>query len=69
MALSLPDIWLEPSPLLPPLHEVAVVAGVSALGGIALALMRERSLSLWPGIVAQTLGGVGCAAFWVWLAA
>jgi membrane protease YdiL (CAAX protease family) len=71
VALSLPDIWLDPSPLLPPLQEVVMVAGASTLGGLALALMRERSRSLWPGILAQTLGGVGCAAFWfwVWLAA
>jgi hypothetical protein len=32
-------------------------------------MTRERSLSLWPGIIAQILGGIGCAAFWFWLTA
>ena len=69
MALSLPVIWVEPSRLLPPLQEIAVLAGASGLAGLALAMIRERSLSLWPGIAAQVLGGIGCAAFWFWLTA
>jgi hypothetical protein len=69
VALSLPVIWVEPSRLLPPVQEIAVVAGASGIAGLALAMIRERSLSLWPGIAAQLLGGIGCAAFWFWLTA
>jgi hypothetical protein len=69
VALSLPVIWVEPSRLLPPVQEIAVVAAASGVGGLALAMIRERSLSLWPGITAQALGGIGCAAFWFWLTA
>jgi hypothetical protein len=68
VTLSLPVIWLEPSRLLPVLPEVVLVAGAGAIAGLALAVVRERSLSLWPGIAAQLLGGIGCAVFWVWLA-
>jgi hypothetical protein len=68
VALSLPGIWREPLRFLAPLHEIALVAGASAAAGLALAVIRERSLSLWPGIIAQLLGGSGCVAFWFWLA-
>ena len=68
VALSLPVIWTEPSRILPPAQEIAVLAAASGAAGLALATIRERSLSLWPGIAAQLLGGIGCAAFWFWLA-
>jgi len=67
VALSLPVVWVEPTRLLPPLQEIAILAGTSGLAGLALAMIRERSLSLWPGIAAQLLGGIGCAAFWFWI--
>jgi len=69
VALSLPVIWVGPARLVPPLHEVAFVAGAAAIAGLALAMIRERSLSLWPGIAAQILGGIGCAAIWFCLTA
>jgi hypothetical protein len=69
VALSLPVIWVEPSRLLSPVQEIAVVAGASGIAGLVLAMIRERSLSLWPGVAAQLLGGIGCAAFWFWLTA
>jgi hypothetical protein len=69
MALSAPELWLAPLPLLPPLHELAVVGCVSTLAGLALAAVRERSRSLWPGVVAQFAGGLGCAVFWFWVLA
>ena len=43
-----------------------IVAAASALGGLVLGSMRERSLSVWPGVLAQIVGGVLCAAFWFW---
>jgi hypothetical protein len=69
VVLSLPVIWVEPSQILPPVEEIGVVAAASAAAGLALAMIRERSLSLWPGIAAQFLGGIGCAASWFWLTA
>jgi hypothetical protein len=49
--------------------ELAVVAGTAVVSGLALAMMRERSLSVWPGVAAQLAGGLACAASWAWLAA
>jgi hypothetical protein len=38
------------------------LAFLAALGGgLLLARVRERSLSLWPGAVAQILGGIASA--------
>jgi hypothetical protein len=69
VAFSLPVVWVEPSRLLPGAEEIALLAGAALVGGLALAMIRERSLSLWPGIAAQLLGGLGCAAAWFWLTA
>ncbi len=68
--VSLPGIliFFEASPWLGKLQEIGLLAASAALGGLALAVVRERSLSLWPGVVAQLLGGAGCVAAWHWLA-
>ena len=50
----------EPFPQ-PPL-EVAVTAASALATGAALAMIRERSLSLWPCVAAQILGGIAAAA-------
>ena len=42
--------------------EVAVIAATALVAGGALAMIRERSLSLWPCIAAQILAGFACAA-------
>ncbi len=48
--------------------EIAIVFGCSLLAGLTLAIMRERSLSLWPGVGVQLLAGLASAATWFWLA-
>ena len=49
--------------------EMFVVVGISALlGGIALGLIRERSLSIGPGIALQWLGGLAALGVWFSLA-
>lgn len=37
--------------------EIAVIATAALAAGAALAMIRERSLSLWPGVAFQVLGG------------
>ncbi len=68
LALSLPRIVLGPTRLLEPSLETLLVAASALVGGLALGAMRERSLSLWPGVLAQFAGGVGSLVFWLWLA-
>ena len=45
----------------------ADLAGAAVVGGLALALIRERSLSLWPGVGLQLAGGLVSLGFWYWL--
>ena len=45
------------------LLEVAVIGATALAAGAALAMIRERSLSLWPGVVIQIVGGVVGVAF------
>jgi hypothetical protein len=67
LLLSLLPIELAPSPLFGWPLEFALVGGAALIGGLALGVLRERSLSLWPGVVAQFAGGLGSLAFWSWL--
>jgi len=59
--LCLPTIWGDTQPLLAPVEETVLVFGAAFSGGLLLARVRERSLSLWPGAAAQLLGGVASA--------
>jgi len=59
--LCLPAIWGESQSPLPPVEETLLVFFAALGGGLLLARVRERSLSLWPGAVAQLLGGLACA--------
>ncbi|MBW2542810.1 MAG: hypothetical protein JRF15_12020 [Deltaproteobacteria bacterium] len=59
--LCLPAIWNGAQPLLLPVEETALVFGAAFGGGLLLAHVRERSLSLWPGAAAQLLGGIASA--------
>jgi len=60
--LCVPAIWIDFRPQLPPIEETALVFLASLGGGLLLARVRERSLSLWPGAVAQFIGGIASAA-------
>ncbi|MEE8526469.1 MAG: hypothetical protein V3T72_21245 [Thermoanaerobaculia bacterium] len=52
-------VWIAPpSHLLPALGEWGTAAIASALAGLALGVMRERSLSVWPGVAALTFGSL-----------
>lgn len=59
--LCLPAIWSDFQPLLPPVEETLLVFLAAFAGGLLLARVRERSLSLWPGAAAQLLGGIASA--------
>jgi hypothetical protein len=65
--LSLIPIALSPSPVYSGTVEIGIVAGASLVAGLALGSLRERTLSLWPGVAAQFVGGLGNVAFWLWL--
>jgi len=58
--------WVAAAPiaLLSLFEELIVVFGISLLGGLALGAMRERSLSLWPGVFVQWIAGL--ATLWCW---
>ena len=43
-----------------------VAAGSALLSGLALASVRERSLSLWPCVGLQVAGVLLCGGLWVW---
>ena len=49
-------------------EKLGLVGGGALVAGIALGMMRERSLSLWPGVGLQALGCALGVAFWTWLA-
>jgi hypothetical protein len=43
-----------------------VVAGASLLAGLGLGVLRERTLSLWPGVAAHALGAAAALALRLW---
>ncbi|MFP6580259.1 MAG: hypothetical protein VCC02_10730 [Myxococcota bacterium] len=53
----------EPTALLSPFEEFTLIFGASLLGGLALGIVRERSLSLWPGVALQWLAGLGALLY------
>ena len=62
-------VLAQPAPLVSITQELLLIFTTSLLGGFALAMIRERSLSLWPGVAIQILAGVASAGFWIWLSA
>jgi len=60
-ALCAPGIWGQFRPTLAPVEDTALVFLAAIGGGLLLARVRERSLSIWPGAVAQLLGGIASA--------
>jgi hypothetical protein len=48
----------EADPFPKGLIEISVIAAAALAAGAALGMIRERSLSLWPGVACQILGGV-----------
>jgi hypothetical protein len=69
VTVALSSMWIlaSPAPIVSFAEEIAVVAFAATAGGLALALIRERSLSLWPGVGLQFVGGLISLAFWGWL--
>ena len=65
LVATLPWILLSPAPWIEPVEEIVVVAAAALAGGLALGVIRERSLSLWPGVALQILGGFAGAGFWL----
>lgn len=63
------SMWMlaSPAPGVSFPEEFAIVALAATVGGLALAAIRERSLSLWPGVGLQFVGGLASLAFWYWL--
>lgn len=62
-------ILIAGSPLQLPFAGGGLWAAIGAfLSGLALSSLRERSLSLWPGVAAQVLGGLCLLALRFWLA-
>ena len=53
-----------PLPVLTLVEELALVFGLSTVAGLALGAIRERCLSLWPGVLLQFLAGLATLACW-----
>jgi hypothetical protein len=66
-AATLPSILRSPAPGIEPVQEVGIVAAAALAAGLVLAAIRERSLSIWPGVALQVLGGIATVAFWLGL--
>ena len=60
-------VLAQPAPLVSITQELLLIFTSSLLGGFALAMIRERSLSLWPGVAIQILAGAASVGFWLWL--
>ena len=69
VTLGASAMWIlaSPAPIVSLAEELAVVALAATAGGLALAAIREHSLSLWPGVGLQFLGGLVSLGFWYWL--
>ncbi len=58
----------ELAPVPDQLTELGITACAALIGGLSLGMIRERSLSLWPGVVLQTVGGLlGATLLWLGL--
>jgi hypothetical protein len=68
LAFSAPWIWALPSSSVSARAQLGAAAVGAGIAGLALAVVRERSLSLWPCVALQALGGAASLAFWLWLA-
>ena len=58
-SIAVARFWIAGPPLaLETTHQMAMTGGAALWVGVALGMLRERALSLWPGVVAVILGGV-----------
>ncbi len=69
ITLGASAMWIlaSPAPVVSLAEELSIVALAATAGGLALAAIRERSLSLWPGVGLQFLGGLASLGFWYWI--
>ncbi len=69
ITLAASAMWMlaSPAPIVSFAEEIAIVTVAAIAGGLALAMIRERSLSLWPGVGLQFVGGLASLGFWHWL--
>jgi hypothetical protein len=65
LAATPPWIFLSPAPWIAPVEEIALVVAAALSGGLALGVIRERSLSIWPGVALQILAVSAGAGFWL----
>ncbi len=56
-----PTTWIDT------FGEIAMVAASATVSGLVLAIIRERSLSIWPGVALQALAGLSVAGVWLWM--
>ncbi len=68
VAATLPWLFFAPTSWIDPVAEFGIVAGGATVSGLALAMIRERSLSIWPGVALQALGSLAAAGVWFWMA-
>jgi hypothetical protein len=64
---TLPWTLLSPAPGIEPVQEIGIVGVAALAAGLVLAAIRERSLSIWPGVALQVLGGVASVGLWMGL--
>ncbi len=62
-SVIVPIAWIfgAAKPSLTPL-EIGVAGAAAIAGGLSLGVIRERTLSIWPGVLLQLIGGLAGAA-------
>ncbi len=67
VVVTLPWVLFAPTTWIDPVGEIATVAASATVSGLVLGIIRERSLSIWPGVALQGLAGLFAAGVWLWM--